>query len=285
MSARTPTIPSTQDNALDGELLDIRKRLAQLEALLNQKTGQKTLPPASVPPSTMPPTPGTLFIGEQVINGTANRVLVEDASGNLFDTAKFTFDDSTGALVVTAVDQNVTKAFRGTENTSSTNSSYSSFTAERISSGTIAAGFGVGYGFNAGQNGGSSIQWGAITCEYDGGATSSAMLFRITASSVVTIAAALFHSGQFSLQIAGAGFSIKTGSNCKLGQATLGAGGTVTVANTSVTASSLIFITPLNGANAGNLTIGTIVGGTSFVIQSDNISDRRVVNYVIFEPS
>lgn len=89
------------------------------------------------------------------------------------------------------------------------------------------------------------------------------------------------------IQQAGTGLSVKEGSNCKQGVATL-VGGTVTVANTSVTASSRIQLTPQ--------TLGTILrpaavgvsartAGTSFTITSFDVTDTSDVAYEIFEAS
>jgi hypothetical protein len=64
--------------------------------------------------------------------------------------------------------------------------------------------------------------------------------------------------------------------------------GTVTIANTSVTASSIIIVTGQNDSGGvsshGSLTIGTRVPGTSFVINSSIATDTRLVGYVIVEP-
>lgn len=68
-----------------------------------------------------------------------------------------------------------------------------------------------------------------------------------------------------------------------VGTATL-AGGTVTVNTTAVTASSKIFLTDATtGAltNIGTPTVGTIVAGTSFVINSSNVLDSSNINWLI----
>lgn len=92
-------------------------------------------------------------------------------------------------------------------------------------------------------------------------------------------------SGQVAAQTAGAGLSIKEGSNCKQGVATMVAG-TVTVANTSVTASSRIFLTPQNASGtAGSVSITARVAATSFTIGSTNILDTRDVAYLLMEPA
>lgn len=88
-----------------------------------------------------------------------------------------------------------------------------------------------------------------------------------------------------SITTAGQGISIKTGSNCKMGTATL-AGGTVTVNTTAVTASSKIFLsfasTPAANAAIG---VGTITAGVSFTINSTNLLGGEDVNWLILEPA
>lgn len=77
--------------------------------------------------------------------------------------------------------------------------------------------------------------------------------------------------------------NITTGSNASVGTATLVAG-TVTVSTTAVTSSSKIFLTDATtGAltNIGTPTVGTIVNGTSFVINSSNILDTSNINWFI----
>jgi hypothetical protein len=92
-------------------------------------------------------------------------------------------------------------------------------------------------------------------------------------------------TGQFSLEEAGAGLSIKEGSNCKQGVATLVAG-TVTVSNTSVTANSRVYLTHQNTSGTlGVLYLGTVTAGTSFVINSSSALDTSIVAYFITEPS
>lgn len=83
---------------------------------------------------------------------------------------------------------------------------------------------------------------------------------------------------------AGRGLQVAEGSNAKQGTATLAAG-TVTVANTSVTASSRIFLTAQNsGAAPGALRVSARTAGTSFTITSTSGTDTSLVAYEIFEP-
>ena len=74
---------------------------------------------------------------------------------------------------------------------------------------------------------------------------------------------------------------IGAGPNLSVNSATLVAG-TVTVANTMITASSKVFLTVKTAAGTqGFLSVPTITAGTSFVIQSSSSSESSVVNYWI----
>lgn len=80
--------------------------------------------------------------------------------------------------------------------------------------------------------------------------------------------------------------SNNSGANASCGQATL-VGGTVTVNTTFVVTASLIFLTDATTgslANIGVPTVGTIVNGTSFVINSTNVLDTGKVNWFIVNP-
>ena len=92
--------------------------------------------------------------------------------------------------------------------------------------------------------------------------------------------------------VAGKGLAVAEGSNAKQGVATLVAG-TVTVANTSVTATSRIFLTRqgFNSSTAlGELAVPSRVAGTSFTITSytagavtTQAGDLSTIAYEIFE--
>jgi hypothetical protein len=90
-------------------------------------------------------------------------------------------------------------------------------------------------------------------------------------------------AGQVSITTAGSGLTVRGGTNAKIGTATL-ASGVATVANTSVTANSRIFLTVQNGtATTGSVSVGTITAGTSFTIVSSNTGDATTVAYFIVE--
>lgn len=79
--------------------------------------------------------------------------------------------------------------------------------------------------------------------------------------------------------------SVKEGSNARMGVSTL-VGGTVTVSNTSVTASSrILHWRQVAGGTLGHLSIGTITAATSFVINSSSGTDTSQVGWLILEAS
>lgn len=83
---------------------------------------------------------------------------------------------------------------------------------------------------------------------------------------------------------AGRGLRVAEGSNAKQGTAALTAGSAV-VANTSVTATSRIFLTSnADGGTPGWLRVSARTAGTSFTITSSSGTDTSTVAYQIFEP-
>lgn len=96
------------------------------------------------------------------------------------------------------------------------------------------------------------------------------------------------------LSTAGTGIQLKEGANARMGTSTL-TNGTVTVSNTSVTANTRIFLSRynINGSSAlGLLSVGTVVGATSFVINALKEADATVqtndvsiVHWVLIEPA
>jgi hypothetical protein len=87
------------------------------------------------------------------------------------------------------------------------------------------------------------------------------------------------------IMTAGKGLQVKEGTGAKSGVATL-AGGTATVSNTSVTATSRIQLTSqADGGTPGWLRVSTRTAGTSFTITSSSASDTSTVAYFIVEPA
>ena len=78
--------------------------------------------------------------------------------------------------------------------------------------------------------------------------------------------------------------SLKDGSNKRMGQATL-VGGTVVVSNTTITASTRIFLSRETlGGTAGHLAVSARSAGVSFTILSSSGTETSVVNWLLVEP-
>lgn len=118
-----------------------------------------------------------------------------------------------------------------------------------------------------------TVSWGS------GSASLDVTLAR-SAAGILSVTA-----GSFSVTTAGQGLRVKEGSNAKQGTAALAAG-TVTVANTSVTAGSRIFVgTATPGGTVGAPFVSSVTAGTGFTIKSTSSTDTSVVAYQIFEPA
>ncbi|GAC1373745.1 MAG: hypothetical protein NVSMB4_00660 [Acidimicrobiales bacterium] len=92
-------------------------------------------------------------------------------------------------------------------------------------------------------------------------------------------------AGDIRVPTIGAGLRVAEGANAKQGTAVLVAG-TLTVANTSVTATSRIFLTSqVDGGAVGFLRVSARVAGTSFTITSSSATDTSTVAFEIFEPA
>lgn len=85
---------------------------------------------------------------------------------------------------------------------------------------------------------------------------------------------------------AGGGLSIKEGTNARMNTAVLNGTTAVTVANTSVSATSRIFLTiQTPGGTVGSPYVSAVTAGTSFQIKSTVAGDTSTVAYFIVEPA
>ncbi len=105
--------------------------------------------------------------------------------------------------------------------------------------------------------------------------------FAASGSVTATLGAITATNGNLVLGTAGNKLSIATGANASVGTATL-VGGTITVNTTAVTASSIIHLTrqsigATGAAALGVLTVGTVVAGTSFVINAVQAADATAL--------
>lgn len=90
------------------------------------------------------------------------------------------------------------------------------------------------------------------------------------------------NNAKLRLETIGKGLEVKTGTNGRAGTATL-VGGTVTVANTSITANTLVLMTvKTRGGTTGTLGY-TLNAGTSFVITSSSGTDTSTVGWFLVE--
>ena len=92
-------------------------------------------------------------------------------------------------------------------------------------------------------------------------------------------------SGTIRMTALGTTLSIPTGTNGCIGTGTLSSG-TQTVSTTCTPATKAgIFITDtlLTGANIGSIGISTVTAGTSFVVESTNVSDASTYNWLILK--
>lgn len=117
-------------------------------------------------------------------------------------------------------------------------------------------------------------------------ATTGASLLTITPGAGQTATSiVLSQSASHSYSVVGAGIIFKVGSNARTGTGTL-SGGTLAVANTSVTANSQVFIQDTGGgtvANIGNLYVASQTATTGFTVTSTNVLDNSTFRYWIFE--
>lgn len=141
---------------------------------------------------------------------------------------------------------------------------------------------------------GAGVSRGAIREASDGASGGNT----ISGNTIVTVGtwsyAALDLSGAGSRVVGNVGGgpvgdrpSVIEGANARMGTATLAAG-TATVANTSVTANTRIWLSAqTNGASGtpGALRVSARVAGTSFTITSSSATDTSIVAYLLVEPS
>lgn len=106
----------------------------------------------------------------------------------------------------------------------------------------------------------------------------------VTNASAVTLNAPTGATNNWALNIASGSIAIKGATNGRLQSGTL-SGGTLTVANTSVTANTKAFITDTSAGaltNVGNLTV-VCTAGTGYVVTSTNVLDTSTFNILLIE--
>lgn len=140
----------------------------------------------------------------------------------------------------------------------------------------------TGSGGTSGNSGSITFQTGPAV-----GGTVGNILFEIGNTTVLTIVSTGAQiAGNLSLTAIGNKFAIKEGVNASMGLGTL-VGGTLTVANTLITANTRIFIVNQGGgvvANIGDLYISARVAGISFTVTSTNAADTSSFAWLLVEP-
>lgn len=149
------------------------------------------------------------------------------------------------------------------------------------------AGYFNGMAVGGTTNSGNNPIFGVLT-PAQGGSGVGSTAFGVTDTNVVTTFNTKLDdgTGNVVLTVAGKGITLKSGSNARIGTGTL-SGGTLVVANTSVTANTRIFLTDTtSGAltNVGSLTVVTSAG-VGFTVNSTNVLDASTFNWILFESS
>lgn len=91
--------------------------------------------------------------------------------------------------------------------------------------------------------------------------------------------------GNLNAITAGKGLTIKGGSNARIGTSVLTAGAVV-VANTSITASTVVLLTSqADGGAPGSVRCSARTAGTSFTITSSSGTDTSTVGWLLVEPT
>jgi hypothetical protein len=128
----------------------------------------------------------------------------------------------------------------------------------------------------------NSLYCNAATFDHHTAGAGAIVRFRNGTGDVVidTFSGGNTYLGSTSLSIGSSVINIASGTNKSVDDATL-SGGTVTVANTSVTSNSRIWISaPHSASNNGAYSV-VITPGTGFVINSTNVLDASTVTYEI----
>lgn len=160
--------------------------------------------------------------------------------------------------------------------TAATNTVTNILRVDSQSSGTPAAGIGVGIQMAAETAAGNTevgVVLEAVTTDVTAGSEDFDFVVKNMAAGaaatetlrVTSVGDTKVTGGNLSVETVGKGLRIKTGTNATAGKETgISSVSTVTINTTAVTASSLIFVQPMNSANTHGFTVDNIVAGTSF---------------------
>lgn len=244
------------------------------------------------------PQKGGLLTSSAVNDGTGDVVLTVGANGNaliansavadgiqwaapIVATTPFTFTLATRTLTVATATDSVAGVMSAADHTNLT-----ADTAARHNAVTIGTANGLSLATQvlslaAATNAVPGALTAADHTTYSGYAATIAL--KAPLASPVFTGDVSSSTGNVLIGTIGKGLQVKTGTNAKIGIVTLVAG-TATVANSSITTNSRIFLTAQNNAGTiGSLSVTTITANTSFVIKSTNPLDTSLVAWMIVE--
>lgn len=153
------------------------------------------------------------------------------------------------------------------------------------------AGAAIGFTFTPKGAGNTVFTTGNVTLSSGNLVLTSGNATLTSGNLALTSGNAVLTNGNLSLGTAGKGISIKSGANARIGQATL-VGGTIAVANTSVTASTRVFIT--RSSKGASTALGNLeavpAAGVGFTISSYDdalvglqANDVSVIDWLLVE--
>jgi hypothetical protein len=209
-----------------------------------------------------------LNLGSNQINNMADPTATQDAATKNYVDTNAGANKALSNLAATALNVNLNMG--ANDITGTGNITASAFTA----TGSVA----IGPGNNGVQTDFLySFSGGQITFYNDFVSASN----NITTGGIVT-GGSLYTNGNITSATAGSGLVITGGANARIGNDTLIAG-TVTVANTSVTASTRIFYSVQTAPTAQGILSLVITPGTGFVINSTNAAETSTVAWMLVE--
>ena len=184
--------------------------------------------------------------------------------------------DSSGNMGIGTSTPNVRLEVQNT--TATTNAVTNVLRVDSQSSGTPAAGIGVGIQMSAETAAGNTevgVVLEAVTTDVTAASEDFDFVVKNMAAGataaerlrVTSVGDTKVTSGNLSVETVGKGLRIKTGSNATAGKETgLSSVTSITVNTTAVTANSLIFITPMNTSDKHAFSVTSITAGTSFAV-------------------
>lgn len=184
--------------------------------------------------------------------------------------------DSSGNMGIGTSTPNVRLEVQNT--TATTNAVTDVLRVDSQSSGTPAAGIGVGIQMSAETAAGNTevgVVLEAVTTDVTAASEDFDFVVKNMAAGataaerlrVTSVGDTKVTSGNLSVETVGKGLRIKTGSNATAGKETgLSSVTSITVNTTAVTANSLIFITPMNTSDKHAFSVTSITAGTSFAV-------------------